>query len=98
MRRVGSSARDEEQPQVQLTLKRSGRTLSIPTGEPLLDALRAQGLNPPSGCGMGICHSCVCTRLEGSVTDVQTGQQHDEPGMPVRLCVSRACSDLSLDL
>lgn len=98
MRRVGSSARDEVQPQVQLTLKRSGRTLSIPTGEPLLDALRAQGLNPPSGCGMGICHSCVCTRLEGSVTDVQTGQQHDEPGMPVRLCVSRACSDLSLDL
>ena len=83
---------------VKVLLQRSARTLDVPTDQPLLEALRAQGVNPSSGCGMGICHTCVCTKHEGSVTDTLTGTRQDEPGLPIRLCVSRACSDLSLDL
>lgn len=83
---------------VQVTLVRSQRELTVPAGLPLLDALEAQGLNPPSGCRMGICHTCVCTKHSGVTQDVNTQEQDTEPDTTVRLCVSRACSDLSLDL
>ena len=68
------------------------------SGSSLLEALEAQGLNPPSGCRMGVCHTCVCQRHSGTTLDTLTGERNAEPDMAVRLCVSRACSDLSLDL
>lgn len=83
---------------VNVHLQRSGRNVTVPAGQALLPALEAQGLTPPSGCRMGICRSCVCTRLSGSTQDTQTQAVDGQPGAPVRLCVSRACSDLSLDL
>ena len=83
---------------VAVSLTRSGRTLSVSSGSSLLEALEAQGLNPPSGCRMGVCHTCVCQRHSGTTLDTLTGYRSAEPDMAVRLCVSRACSDLSLDL
>ncbi len=83
---------------VAVSLTRSGRTLSVSSGSSLLEALEAQGLNPPSGCRMGVCHTCVCQRHSGTTLDTLTGERSAEPDMAVRLCVSRACSDLSLDL
>ena len=83
---------------VHVHLARSGRTLTVNTGTSLLEALEAQGMRPRSGCRMGICHTCVCNRIDGSTRDTQSGQVNDEPQMPVRLCVSHAHSDLSLDL
>ncbi len=91
-------ADDEAERTVQVTLRQSGRTLQVSTGQSLLAALEAQGLNPPSGCRMGICHTCSCPRVSGTTTDMGNGQHHDEPGGAVRLCVSRARSDLTLDL
>lgn len=83
---------------VQVELTRTGRTLQVSTGLSLLEALEAQGLNPNAGCRMGVCHTCVCARHSGSTLDTQTGETQSEPEMAVRLCVSRACSDLRLDL
>lgn len=83
---------------VAVSLTRSGRTLNVSSGSSLLEALEAQGLNPPSGCRMGVCHTCVCQRHSGTTLDTLTGERSAEPDMAVRLCVSRACSDLSLDL
>jgi len=83
---------------VSVSLTRSGRTLRVSSGSSLLEALEAQGLNPPSGCRMGVCHTCVCQRHSGTTLDTLSGERSAEPDMAVRLCVSRACSDLSLDL
>lgn len=83
---------------VRVHLNRSGRDLEIPTSLSLLDALEAQGLKPRSGCRMGVCHTCVCTRTAGATLDLQTGKQEAEPGIDVRLCVTHARTDLSLDL
>ncbi len=83
---------------VQVSLARSGRTVSVSSGTSLLEALEAQGLNPPSGCRMGVCHTCVCQRHSGTTFDTLSGERNAEPDMAVRLCVSRACTDLSLDL
>lgn len=83
---------------VRVLLQRSGRELTVSSGTLLLDALEAQGLNPESGCRMGICHTCVCTKHSGTTQDVNTQEQDTEPDTTVRLCVSRACTDISLDL
>lgn len=83
---------------VRVTLERTGRELQLSTGLSLLEALEAEGLNPPSGCRMGVCHTCVCPRVEGTTQDMQSGETQSENDMAVRLCVSRACTDLTLDL
>jgi len=84
--------------QVQVELRRSGRTLEVASGMSLLAALEAQGLRPQSGCRMGICHSCVCTKHEGLAEDMNTGERCSEPNSAIRICVIRGCTDLSLDL
>jgi ferredoxin-NADP reductase len=66
-------------------------------GMSLLDVAEAAGLAPPSGCRMGICHTCT-TRLDrGQVRDLRDGRHH-VAGEHVQLCVSRADADVVLDL
>ncbi|MFN7149675.1 MAG: flavin reductase family protein [Microthrixaceae bacterium] len=63
----------------------------------LLDVAEAAGLAPPSGCRLGICHTCT-TRLDrGQVRDLRDGRRH-VAGEHVQLCVSRADADVVLDL
>jgi stearoyl-CoA 9-desaturase NADPH oxidoreductase len=83
---------------VEIQLRRSGRTITVDSSQALLPALEAQGLHPAAGCRMGICRTCVCTKLEGTVQDLHTGERDTEGGSALRLCVSRACTDLALDL
>lgn len=83
---------------VNVHLSRSQRTLSVPVGQPLLLALEEQGLNPASGCRMGICNTCVCTQQAGTTAHVLTGAEQAEAGSSVRLCISSARSELTLDL
>ena len=83
---------------VAVHLSASNRTLQVPAGQSLLTALEAQGLRPASGCRMGICRTCVCPKTEGSTQDLSTGELHHGHDSALRLCVSRACSDLTLNL
>ena len=83
---------------VKVHLTASQRDLEIPTNLSILDALEAQGLKPKVGCRMGVCRTCVCTRTEGTTLDMQTGEQDAQPGMDVRICMTRARTDLTLDL
>lgn len=83
---------------VQVTLRRSGRTLTVDNQTALLPALEAQGLTLPSGCRMGICRTCVCTKHDGTAQDMHTGELDTETESALRLCVSRARTDITLDL
>ncbi len=83
---------------VKVHLAASGRDLDIPTNLSILDALEAQGLKPKVGCRMGVCRTCVCTRTEGTTLDMQSGEQDAQPGIDVRICMTRARTDLTLDL
>lgn len=85
-------------PEVAVTLARSGRTVSVPTGQPLLLALESLGMKLPSGCRRGICNTCACGKRAGVSTDLATGATTDEPLSALRLCVSAATSDLVLEL
>ncbi len=84
--------------EVAVTLARSGRTVSVPTGQPLLVALESLGMKLPSGCRRGICNTCACGKRTGVSTDLATGATTDEPLSALRLCVSAATSDLVLEL
>lgn len=83
---------------VRVLLSRSRRELFVPSGQPLLTALEAQGLKPASGCRMGICNTCACAKREGTTEDVRTGERRQEPSSALRICISSARTDLILDL
>ncbi|MDI1260901.1 ferredoxin reductase [Aquabacterium sp.] len=83
---------------VRINLALSGRTIEVPTGQALLPALEAQGLSLPSGCRMGICNTCACGKQTGVTQNLHTGDKEDIPTTALRLCISRACTDLTLDL
>jgi stearoyl-CoA 9-desaturase NADPH oxidoreductase len=66
-------------------------------GRNLLDLAEDAGLNPQSGCRMGICHTCSCLKTSGSVRNMNTGEiSHGEEH--IRLCVSQALGDVTLSL
>ncbi|MEG2806141.1 iron-sulfur cluster-binding domain-containing protein, partial [Stenotrophomonas sp.] len=89
---------DAETGTVQVELRRSGRTLTLPRGTALLQALEAEGLRPASGCRMGICNTCVCGKAAGVTRHTLTGEYADEPATQVKLCVNSASTDLILEL
>jgi len=75
---------------------RSGQTIEVPAGKPMLDALNHAGIPVPSGCREGVCGSCEITVLDGEP------EHRDDIGAPegrMYPCVSRALSPrLILDL
>ncbi|RRS04254.1 ferredoxin reductase [Aquabacterium soli] len=83
---------------VAVHLSASNRTLQLPVAQSLLTALEEQGVRPASGCRMGICRTCVCPKTEGTTQNLGTGELHHGHDSALRLCVSRACSDLTLNL
>lgn len=83
---------------VTLTLTRSQRTVVVPAGMPLLDALEAQGVKPRSGCRMGICNTCACGASEGATQNLINQNVSTDATTSLRICVSAALTDLTLDL
>lgn len=67
-------------------------------GRNLLVQAESAGLRPESGCRMGICMSCKCTKKSGVVRDAVTGVTSDAGEEDIRLCVSVPVGDVTLDL
>lgn len=84
--------------QVQITLNRSDRVITVSNQEPLLPQLEAQGVAVESGCRMGLCNSCTCQKTAGSTEDLSSNQINSESGSAIRLCVSRATGNIELAL
>lgn len=82
---------------VRLKLAGSDRTIET-GGASLLEELEGAGLRPAYGCRMGICNTCVCRKAEGVVENIVTGALSDQPDEEIRLCVSRARTDVTLAL
>ncbi|HUR39582.1 MAG TPA: ferredoxin reductase [Verrucomicrobiae bacterium] len=83
---------------VRITLARSGRTLEVARGKPLLVALEEHGETPAYGCRMGICNTCACPKSSGATKHLRTGDIDVEPISALRLCVNGASSDLVIEL
>ena len=77
---------------------KSATTVDADGSTPLLDAGEAAGVLMPSGCRMGICHTCVVPLLAGRVRDLRTGDVHGEEGDLIQTCVSAAAGACDIDL
>jgi ferredoxin-NADP reductase len=81
-----------------VTFETSDREVMADSGVPLLDVGEDAGILMPSGCRMGICHSCLTPLLSGSVRDLRTGEVRGEPGELIQTCVSAAAGPVNLKL
>lgn len=91
------AAQGSDAPEGEVTFTRSGKSVAS-DGASLLEQAEALGLNPESGCRMGICFSCVRTKSSGTVRNVLTGEESSLPDEEIRLCVSAAAGDCHIDL
>ena len=66
--------------------------------ETLLEMAESAGLNPVSGCRIGVCHQCVCQKTAGRVLNLRTNEISDSGAEEIQLCISAPIEDVSLDL
>lgn len=67
-------------------------------GRSLLEQAEEAGLEPESGCRMGICHTCSCVKRAGSVRNLLTGEVSDTGDERIQLCVSAPVGDVAIEL
>ncbi|MFI2765364.1 PDR/VanB family oxidoreductase [Streptomyces echinatus] len=73
-------------------LERSGRSVPVPAGTSVLDALREAGVAVLASCEEGTCGTCETTVLEGTVDhrDSLLTQEERDAGDLMLICVSRS--------
>ncbi|EFV12686.2 2Fe-2S iron-sulfur cluster-binding protein [Segniliparus rugosus] len=74
----------------EVELRRSGRTVAVPPGVTVLDAIRARGVEIESMCRSGICGSCQTRVLAGRVEHRDGFLTEEERERFMTPCVSRA--------
>jgi vanillate O-demethylase ferredoxin subunit len=84
-----------------IRLQRSGRTLTVPPGETILDILLDNGIDVAFSCSDGICGTCETKVIEG-IPDHRDSFLSDEDkaeNSKVMICCSRSKTPvLTLDL
>jgi len=83
---------------VQLRFSKSQRSSTSVGDRSLLEEAERAGLKPKHGCRMGICKQCSCKKVSGSVENLLTGESSSAEHEMIQICVSRAQSDLELEL
>ena len=79
-----------------VTFADSGTTASVDGSTTLLDAGESAGVLMPSGCRMGVCHTCVVPLRSGRVRDLRTGEVTGDAGDLVQTCISAPCGPVEL--
>lgn len=64
----------------------------------LLESAELAGLKPAHGCRMGICNTCSCTKVQGSVKNMLTGEIDSRNNAQIKLCISQAISPVVINL
>lgn len=65
---------------------------------PILPIAEAAGVNPKSGCRIGICRSCLCRKVSGTTRDVRTGELSTEANVDIQLCINAPVGAVEIDL
>lgn len=68
------------------------------SGASILEQAERAGISAQSGCRMGICHTCTCRKLSGTVKNLLTDEVSAAPDEEIQLCISAPLSDLVIDL
>ena len=81
-----------------IIVNRENKTFEVSDRKPLLQELRAQGLDLPYGCEYGGCITCAAKLIKGEIdqrSQVALNNRQINNGYIV-LCVARPKTDLSL--
>jgi stearoyl-CoA 9-desaturase NADPH oxidoreductase len=81
-----------------LTFAKSRREREGSAGVTLLEQAESAGVRPTHGCRMGICHTCTCRKMSGTVRNELTGESSSVADEEIRICISTPLSDVTLDL
>ncbi|MFL6056461.1 MAG: flavin reductase family protein [Actinoallomurus sp.] len=85
----------------EVVLKRSGHTLTVPSGSSVLEAVRSAGVEVLYSCTEGTCGTCETDVLDGEPDhrDSVLTDEERASGETMMICVSRSCGPrLVLDL
>ncbi|HCA87723.1 MAG TPA: oxidoreductase [Streptomyces sp.] len=85
----------------EVVLRQSGRTVTVPAGRTILQALEDNGIEPLNSCREGICGTCETKVVEGTPDhrDSLLSQDERDANDTMMICVGRAlCPRLVLDL
>jgi ferredoxin-NADP reductase len=93
-----AAAIDPDADQHAVSIAADGTTFTARTGQSLLDAAEAAGLQPRFGCRRGICRTCQCRKRSGTVLNVLTGQISGPGEELIQLCISTPQSAIELAL
>ncbi len=81
------------------SIRFSGSNLEVEnSGASILEQAEQAGVQAQSGCRMGICHTCTCRKLSGTVKNLLTDEVSAAPDEEIQLCISTPLSDLVIDL
>jgi ferredoxin-NADP reductase len=73
--------------------------IEVPSdGGTLLEQAERAGLSPAYGCRMGICHTCTCRKLTGTVRNINSGELSSGEEQEIQICVSVPAGDVELHL
>ena len=84
-----------------VVLSRSNRSVAVPPGKSILDALLDAGVNVPFSCTEGVCGTCETRVLSGTPDhrDVILTESERQAGKTMMICCSGSKSEqLVLDL
>ena len=82
-----------------VTLEKSGQTVTVPEDRSILEALRDAGVSTVSSCESGTCGTCKTRLISGNVDHRDMVLMDHEQDDHIMICVSRAKDgDLVLDL
>ncbi|MEW8437716.1 MAG: 2Fe-2S iron-sulfur cluster binding domain-containing protein [Candidatus Thiodiazotropha taylori] len=94
----GAASQPHDQ-KITVELARSGRTLSVPASQSILDTLLQQGLAVPHECKRGECSLCATRVLAGKPEHRDLCLSPEEQTSLMCICVSRTINrKLTLDL
>ncbi|MGW1738564.1 PDR/VanB family oxidoreductase [Nocardia sp. NPDC001965] len=95
--RFGAGTLDPGEP-FTVTLTESDRTIPVPTGTSLLEALEAGGVRVPSRCRQGVCGECVIPLRGGTPIHRDLYLGDHEKAAAIMPCVSRAARGTTLEV
>ncbi|MFC9979222.1 PDR/VanB family oxidoreductase [Gordonia sp. NPDC127522] len=99
LERFGIDALDAGDPfRVELTT--SGRTVDVPAGTSMLEALENEGIVVPNLCRQGVCGECRITLAGGTPVhrDLYLSPEEKDAGNAIMPCVSRAAAASTLEV
>lgn len=85
-------ADDETAGEFDVTLARSGRVLTVPSGRSIVQVLRAAGIEVETSCEAGLCGTCRTRYLEGTPEHHDFVLDADEQKEYVMICCARSSS------